>query len=178
VYGPAHDDKREQFLSELSGICAKDDVPTLLGGDFNILRYSSEKNKLFSGNRYCDLFNWIINSYELREIEMSGEKYTWSNNQAEPTLEKLDRILVNNKWDASFPLSTVRKIPRFVSDHNPLVLDTENEQVQKVKTFCFETSWIKHPDFLPKMEEIWSKPVQAVNAVSNWCIKINRVKNS
>jgi hypothetical protein len=26
------------------------------------------------------------------------------------------------------------------------------------------------------MEEIWNKPVQAVNAVSNWCIKINRVK--
>jgi hypothetical protein len=43
VYGPAHDDKREQFLSKLSGICAKDDVPTLLGGDFNTLRYSSEK---------------------------------------------------------------------------------------------------------------------------------------
>jgi hypothetical protein len=176
VYGPAHDDKREQFLSELSNICAKDDVPTLLGGDFNILRYSSEKNKLFNGNRYCDLFNWIINSYELREIDMSGGKYTWSNNQVDPTLEKLDRILVNNKWDARFPLSTVRKIPRFVSDHNPLVLDTEFDQVQKVKTFCFETFWIKHPDFLPKMEEIWNQPVQAVNAVSNWCIKINRVK--
>jgi hypothetical protein len=34
---------REQFLSELLGICAKDDVPTLLGGDFNTLRYSSKK---------------------------------------------------------------------------------------------------------------------------------------
>jgi hypothetical protein len=45
---------------------------------------------------------------------MSGGKYTWSNNQVEPTLEKLDRILVNNKWDARFPLSTVRKILRFV----------------------------------------------------------------
>jgi hypothetical protein len=56
------------------------------------------------------------------------------------------------------------------------VLDTEIDQVQKVKTFCFETFWIKHPDFLPKMEEIWNQPVQAVNAVSNWCIKINRVK--
>jgi hypothetical protein len=84
------------------------------------------------------MFNWIINSYELREIEMSGRKYTWSNNQADPTLEKLDRILVNSKWEASFPLSTLRKIPRFISDHNPLVLSTETEQVKKSKPSVFK----------------------------------------
>jgi hypothetical protein len=43
VYGPTHYDKKEWFLSELSNIYAKDDLPMLLGGDFNILRYSDEK---------------------------------------------------------------------------------------------------------------------------------------
>jgi hypothetical protein len=47
VYGTAHDDKREQFLSKLLVICAKDDIPLLLGGDFNILRYSDEKTNPF-----------------------------------------------------------------------------------------------------------------------------------
>jgi hypothetical protein len=32
VYGPAHDDKKEQFLTELSTICAKNDLPLMVGG--------------------------------------------------------------------------------------------------------------------------------------------------
>jgi hypothetical protein len=31
VYGPAHDEKKEQFLVELSTICAKADLPMLVG---------------------------------------------------------------------------------------------------------------------------------------------------
>jgi hypothetical protein len=86
----------------------------LIGGDFNILRYNDEKNKSFLGNRFTDMFNWIINSYELRELALSGGKYTWSNNQSDPTLEKLDRILVNDKWETNFPMTNLRKIPRYM----------------------------------------------------------------
>jgi hypothetical protein len=37
--------KKEQFLVELSNICSKNNLPMLVGGDFNILRFSSEKIK-------------------------------------------------------------------------------------------------------------------------------------
>jgi mannosylglycoprotein endo-beta-mannosidase len=46
VYGPAHEEKRDQFLRELSTICSKNDLPMSIGGDFNILRYSSEKIRI------------------------------------------------------------------------------------------------------------------------------------
>jgi hypothetical protein len=46
VYGPAHDENKEQFLIELSNICAQSDLPLLLGGDFNIIRYSGGKIKI------------------------------------------------------------------------------------------------------------------------------------
>jgi exonuclease III len=52
VYGPAQEETREQFLRELSSICAKTNLPLIVGGDFNILRFSSEKNKTFHTNRY------------------------------------------------------------------------------------------------------------------------------
>jgi hypothetical protein len=32
VYVPAHDDKKEQFLTELSNICARDDLPLFWRG--------------------------------------------------------------------------------------------------------------------------------------------------
>ena len=67
----------------------------LIGGDFNILRFSEDKNKAFCPNKLTDMFNLIINSYALREVTLNGGLYTWSNNQENPTLEKLDRFLMN-----------------------------------------------------------------------------------
>jgi hypothetical protein len=43
VYGPAHEDRRDSFLSELAETCAKIKIPTLIGGDFNIPRFNNEK---------------------------------------------------------------------------------------------------------------------------------------
>jgi hypothetical protein len=82
IYGPAQDDKKNIFLSELAGIGANNKIPTLIGGDFNILRYSFEKNKTFTGNRFTNLFNWIINTYELRDLPLNGGLFTWSNNHS------------------------------------------------------------------------------------------------
>jgi hypothetical protein len=62
-----------------------------------------------------------------------------------------------------------------MSDHNTL-LCTEQEQIQKSKQFCFETAWIRHADFIPKIKAIWSEEVLARNAAGKWCIKLNRVK--
>jgi endonuclease/exonuclease/phosphatase family metal-dependent hydrolase len=103
----------------------------IVGGDFNILRYNSEKNKNFYSSRYSDMFNWIINSYGLREIALNGGKFTWSNNHADPTLQKLDRVLMNDKWEVTFPLTNLRKNPRLMSDHNPLLLCTEQNIIKK-----------------------------------------------
>jgi endonuclease/exonuclease/phosphatase family metal-dependent hydrolase len=122
----------------------------ILGGDFNILRFSSYKNKNFSKNKATDLLNWIINTYELRYLTLLGGKYIWSNNQQNPTLEKLDRILISDDWEKHFPLTNLRKLPRELSDHNPLLLCTEQFTHKKSKAFCFETSWLKHQEFLPK----------------------------
>lgn len=175
VYGPAHDDKKELFLTEISNVCSHS-YPMLIGGDFNILRFSSEKNKNFKVNKFSDMFNYIINSHELRDIHITGGLFTWSNNQSEPTLEKLDRILMNEEWENIFPLTNIRKIPRYLSDHNPLILSSDQDQPQKFKTFCFETAWLKHHDFMPKIKEIWEKPIQSKSAIDTWTIKIKRVK--
>jgi hypothetical protein len=176
IYGPAQVEKKEKFLTELSTICAKDDLPLLVGGDFNLLRFSDEKNKSFCANRYSDMFNWIINTYGLREIALVGGKFTWSNNHDLPTLEKLDRVLMNDKWEGLFPLTTLRKKPRLMSDHNPLLLCTGQDQKKKAKNFCFESSWLKQEDFICKVKEIWTKSVVAKGATEKWFIKLNRIK--
>jgi hypothetical protein len=44
-----------------------------------------------------------------------------------------------------FPLAKIRKIPRELSDHNPLILLTEPETGAMRYTFRFENGWITHP---------------------------------
>jgi hypothetical protein len=43
VYGAPHDDRKEAFLAELASFVSKTFDPYIVGGDFNIIRYSSEK---------------------------------------------------------------------------------------------------------------------------------------
>jgi hypothetical protein len=102
LYGSAHEDKKE-FLWELAFFCAKCKDPYVVGRDFNILRFSFEKNKAFVPNRFSDMFNSVINAYDLRQIYMFGGFFTWSNNQANPTLERLDSILVSKEWEGMYP---------------------------------------------------------------------------
>ena len=110
-----------------------------------------EKNTHFTPSRFTDLFNSIINTLGLREIHMQGGLYTWSNNHACPTMEKLDRVLMSPDWEDLFPLVTVRKIVKEISDHNPLILDSGDEviNINKKGEFKFDISWLKHNDFLP-----------------------------
>ena len=43
AYGAAQDELKESFLTEMVQISSSEDKPTLLGGDFNIIRRPSEK---------------------------------------------------------------------------------------------------------------------------------------
>lgn len=45
VYGAAHEDQKIKFLTELSSFCSKSKEPLLIGCDFNLIRYSFERNK-------------------------------------------------------------------------------------------------------------------------------------
>lgn len=161
VYGTAHEENKVQFLAELSNFCSKSNEPTLIGGDFNIIRFSIERN-IFNGiSRHSVMFNTLINFHELREIVMTGGLYTWSNNQDPPLLEKLDRILVSKAWEDIFSNAMVKKLPRDVSDHNPLIISSGPIKMPKKLQFRFENSWISNPDFLPAVKKIWDKPCNA-----------------
>ena len=73
----------------------------MTGGDFNIIRYSSERNKPSGRHTHSDTFNTLIHFYELREITMSRGLYTWSDNQENPTLEIKDALFRMEKHKAA-----------------------------------------------------------------------------
>jgi hypothetical protein len=44
VYGAPHEEDKPDFLTELASFCHNLFMPYIVGGDFNILIYSGEKN--------------------------------------------------------------------------------------------------------------------------------------
>jgi hypothetical protein len=53
-------------------------------------------------------------------------QFNWTNNLAEPTYEKLDRVLMDIGWKSKFPLVTVRALQRIeaFSDRISMLLTT------------------------------------------------------
>ena len=69
--------------------------------------WPQDKSKDNFEAKWPDLFNMVIQTLDLREIEMSGHQYTWASSGDDPTFEKLDRVLVSTEWEQKFPLTTV-----------------------------------------------------------------------
>uniref|UniRef100_A0A453J5C9 Endonuclease/exonuclease/phosphatase domain-containing protein n=1 Tax=Aegilops tauschii subsp. strangulata TaxID=200361 RepID=A0A453J5C9_AEGTS len=92
------------------------------------------------------------------EIFMGGGCFTWSNKQEHPTLEKLDRVLMSSDWEDLYPLASVTKIVKNLSDHNPLLLDggVTSSRAPGNRCFKFDNAWLSNPEFLPLVSEIWA----------------------
>ena len=63
VYGAPQEENKIEFLTELASFCGKNKDPYLVGGDFNILRFTSEKIKVVV---YIDILGFSTPSLLLR----------------------------------------------------------------------------------------------------------------
>jgi len=101
------------------------------------------------------LFNAIIKTLNLRELELTGKKYTWANYVEVLTYKKLDRILVTTDWKQKFPLASVQALTREISDHTSLLLDTgEPSHRGNVRNFKFELAWLTRDGFFELVKEV------------------------
>jgi hypothetical protein len=177
VYGPTQIPLKEQFLTELVHLISHERLPVLVGGDFNILRHAHEKNKDNFDQRWPFLFNCVIDGLNLRELEMSGRRYTWANSLPNPTYEKLDRVLISTEWELSHPLSTVVAMSRDISDHSPLLIDTGTPSSSNNQPmFKFELGWLLRDGFMEMVRNVWDSVKDEEESMRCWQSKIRRLR--
>lgn len=70
----------------------------------------------------------------------------------------------------------IKKLPREVSDHNPLILLTASNAPTKTIQFRSELSWLKNPDFFTQVDRIWNKPCRAKTTIDKIQQKLKLVK--
>ena len=124
VYDIAQEEYKTQFVSELVRLCDNETLPMMVGGDFNIIQKPEDKNNDNYDPRWPFMFNAIIQSLELKEIELYGRQYTWASRRTDPNFEKLDRVLATVEWEQKFPLVSVQALTRTGSDHTPWLIDS------------------------------------------------------
>lgn len=97
IYGSPYEEGNIDFLDELHKVTSSWSGPTLLGGDFNLSRYASDKSNGNINQTWANYFNDWINIWGLIELNPTNRKYTWANNQENRISAKLDRIFCNYK---------------------------------------------------------------------------------
>ncbi|KAL4184365.1 hypothetical protein AMTRI_Chr10g225250 [Amborella trichopoda] len=126
-----------------------------VGGDFNVVHWSHERNSSTSVSPDMRNFSEFISRNELIDIPLQGCQYTWSNHDTYPSLSKLDRFLISINWEEQFPISLSMALPKFTSDHCPILLDT-NAISRGPRPFRFELHWLQEKGLLAPIQTWWN----------------------
>jgi hypothetical protein len=94
----------------------------MITGDFNLILHDHEENKPRVNITWMTRFKLALDLSFLREIKLIGRRFTWSNEQQDPTMSHLDRTFCNVEWDEAFPAAKLLPQASSMSDHFPLLL--------------------------------------------------------
>lgn len=103
-------------------------------------------------------FRRFVDKMEIKDIHLHRRNYTWSNQRRNPTLEKLDRVLVSVDWEAQAPNCFLQALSSNISDHSPVLLST-NAGFQGKPHFHFESFWPKLPDYQQAVQRGWHSDI-------------------
>lgn len=101
------------------------------------------------------IFNDIISSLGLLEIPLKGRRYTWSNMQQNPLLERLDWVFTSASWTLNFPNTSVLPMTRNISDHVPYVVKIDTK-IPRSPIFRFENYWVEVEGFFDIVNSAWA----------------------
>jgi hypothetical protein len=107
-------------------------------------------------------FRSFLNVAALKELHLEGRLFTWNNERAHPTLEKIDRFFISVEWEGLFPNHDLQALSSLGSDHAPLLLRTDINHSTK-QIFLFRAFWPKLHGFHDAVAQAWHSPL--MNAI-------------
>lgn len=103
IYGPSAPNEKAAFVHWIYNLDYSSFDDWILVGDFYFIRSPKDRNK--PGGLVDDMltFNDIIQHLDVIDIPFEGRRYTWSNMQEDPLLEKLDWVFTSITWNLTYP---------------------------------------------------------------------------
>jgi exonuclease III len=175
VYAPCTAEGKRQFIDWFKGFYVQDDLDWIVLGDFNLMRSPSNRNRDGGNIQEMFMFNEAISALGLNEVEIVGRKYTWSNQQSPPLLEKIDWVFTNTAWINSFPNTSAKALNMQPSDHCPCVVSISTN-IPKANIFRLENYWLQHPQFLNIIQHCWAANFQEQDKAKRVTAKLKLVR--
>lgn len=149
-------------------------------GDFNqILRPTKHCiGSNLNMDRAMRDFDDALTLSSLMDMNYRGCTFTWWNKRRlSPVAKKLDRILVNDEWQAMFTNCVgFFDAPHF-SDHSPSCIILNSSHPRQKKPFMFYNYLLKNQDFLPLISKSWFSYNVAGSEMFRVSTKLKYLKN-
>ncbi|XP_058758687.1 uncharacterized protein LOC131631944 [Vicia villosa] len=124
VYAPCDRRSKSALWSDLlNRINRNREVSICILGDFNAIRDISERkggNETYNMNEIEEFDNFISDA-ELIDIPILGRSFTWQR-PGGSVMSRLDRFLLSEKWNRTWPSCTQWCLDKGLSDHCPIML--------------------------------------------------------
>jgi hypothetical protein len=159
IYGPCTTEGKRNFLQWFKNFATLDDDNWLVVGDFNLLRKLENRNRPGGDVNEMLVFNEAISALGLVELPLYGKKFTWTNKQPSPLLERLDWFFTSSSWTTSYPNSSVSSLVMKTSDHWSCNI-TISTAIPKGQIFRCDNYWLQHPFFLQTAQQARVSTVQ------------------
>ena len=173
VYGPQGEAQKTAFIDELRQIVATRPQQWLLFRDFNLIYMAADKNNTNLNRRLMGKFKAALDAMRIRELKLTGRKFTWSSGQASPTMTRIDRFFCSEDWDTGFPSAILQSLPSSLSDHAPLLL-IRAADIPRFATFRFEAFWLKMEGFQEVVAAAWEGDVVTLDPMRRFHVKLER----
>jgi exonuclease III len=155
VYGPQGNDNKINFLQELRLVRSNCHGPWVVAGDFNLIYKDKDKNNPNLNRAMMGRFRRVLDDLALKELPLTGRKFTWSSGGDSPTLSRLDRVFSSSGWDELFPNCLLQSAASQDSDHCPLILGL-NDLLAGKGRFHFASFWPRLDGFQEVVAQAWS----------------------
>ncbi|KAE8667524.1 hypothetical protein F3Y22_tig00112402pilonHSYRG00255 [Hibiscus syriacus] len=142
-------------------------LPVIIGGDFNTVKCGGPANV----PAMLVLVEFIQTS-NLVDLPLEGNCFTWFIGGESVTASRLDRFLISPEVLLSCPNLAQSSLPRSLSDHNPVILKTQ-EQVISPKSFKWFTHWSDDREYVEMV-----KSVCGTHSIKGICNKLREVKSA
>jgi len=129
-------------------------MPWCIGGDFNVVRFPSERSSGAGFSAAMEEFLDFIFMHNLVDLPLEDGQFTWSNGQEDHIWSRIDRFLISSEWEERFPDVSQRRLTRLFSDHFPLLLDCGTNRGGN-RYFKFENMWLKYEGFVEQVKKWW-----------------------
>ncbi|GJW95793.1 RNA-directed DNA polymerase, eukaryota [Tanacetum coccineum] len=176
VYAPQDSRDKQSLWDYLQQEIGKWKGEVIIMGDFNEVRFKSDRFGSNFNLHGAQLFNSFISGSGLVEVSLGGSHFTWCHKSA-TKMSKLDRFLVSESLLSICPNINAITLERYLSDHRPILL-REYHYDYGPTPFRFFHHWLKMDGFCKLVDDTWKgSPCVGSNAMKILMGKLKFLKN-